>query len=198
MSELDISAALVGQDVCNPARPEWGVGKVLRVQSTSAGGVVRHRVSVQFATGHRTLQIPPGRLVLPEALAARPEGWLDRAGGTDLDARLRALPDFVREFLGTPRQRLLMQAPLFARDETPANLVKWAREQTRVADPLSRWTRDELQAAFAEFRTRRDHLLRATAGEVRRAGGPEAVTRALATLESPLRERMETVLAAGG
>lgn len=192
--ELEITPALVGQRVRNPARPEWGVGTVLRVQTVSVGGQVRHRVSIQFDTGHRTLHVPPARLTAPAAAPERAAGWLERASGNDLDGRLRGLPAFVREFLGTPRQRLAMLAPLFACDAEPTALARWARQQTGVGDPLAHWTRDELLAAFGEFCARRDQLLRATAAELRRASGPEAVARVLGTIEQPLRQRMEQTL----
>ena len=112
-------------------------------------------------------------------------------------ARCAACPLFVTEFLGTPRQRVASLAPLFACDDEPAALVQWARQQTRVADPLSLWSRDELLRAFNEFCHRRDHLLRNAAAALGRANGHEAVDRVLRTIESPLRERMEAVLTRG-
>ena len=38
MAELPIDSSLVGRDVCNAARPEWGVGKVASVQPTPVDG----------------------------------------------------------------------------------------------------------------------------------------------------------------
>ena len=77
MSDLEINAGLIGRRVCNPARPEWGTGPVLRVQSTLVDGQTVHRVSVQFTTGHRTILIPPGRLSEPQDEPQRAAGWLD-------------------------------------------------------------------------------------------------------------------------
>ena len=50
-------------------------------------------------------------------------GWLAAAAGSDLDGRLRGLPDFVREYLGTPRQRVAMLAPLFAPASIPISVL---------------------------------------------------------------------------
>ena len=194
MAELEISPALVGQKVCLPSRPEWGVGTVLRVQSISVHSEPRHRVSIQFTSGHRLLYVPPARLAMPGSQPQRASGWLDAAGGEDLDARLRGLPDFAREFLGTPRQRVIMLAPLFACDDEAAELVTWARAQTQVADPLSLWSRDELRSAYEEFCRRRDRFFRAAAADLRRSLGDEAIERALGTIESPLCERMRAAL----
>ena len=79
MPELEYNAELVGRRVCNPSRPEWGLGTVLRVQTTLADGQTVHRVSVQFATGHRTILIPPGRLAEPQDEPQRAAGWLDHS-----------------------------------------------------------------------------------------------------------------------
>lgn len=179
MSELEIRPELVGQRVCNPARPEWGAGTVLRVQSTRVNEQVVHRVSVQFESGHRTLVIPPGRLSAVEDEPQRAAGWLDRAGRHTLDERLVSLPEAVREFLGTSAQRLIVVARLYELRGDPAELLRWARSQTGVKDPLAHWTRDELHQAFAEFRRRRDDLLRKTLTALRSAGGNDAVEEAL-------------------
>ena len=194
MSEFEISPALIGQKVCLPSRPEWGVGTVLRVQSTNIHSQPQHRVSIQFTSGHRLLHVPPARLALPGTQPQRESGWLDAAGGEDLDGRLRGLPAFAREFLGTPRQRVIMLAPLFACGAEATELVTWARAQTQVADPLSLWSRDELRSAFEEFCRRRDRFFRAAAADLRRSLGDEAVERALATIEPPLRECMRAAL----
>ena len=159
-ADLEITPELVGRRVCNPTRPEWGDGPVLRVQTTEVGGQTVHRVSVQFATGHRTLVIPPGRLRDPDGGPQREAGWLDKAAKTTIDDRLATLPAAVREFLGTASQRLVVLSRLYELNDDPAALLRWARSQTGVADPLALWTRDELRASFDEFCRRRDKLLR--------------------------------------
>ena len=194
MSDLEINDGLVGWRVCNPIRPEWGVGTVLRVQSTLVDGQPVHRVSVQFATGHRTIVVPPGRLAEPQAEPQRAAGWLDQLGRQTLDDRLTTLPESVRQFLGTATQRLIVLARLYTLDEDGAALLKWARSQTGVADPLAHWTRDEIRAAFDEFCRRRNALLRELAATLRQTQGPAAVRAALAEVPDDARERMLVVL----
>ncbi len=194
MSDVPINEDLVGRRVCNPARPEWGVGAVLRVQSTTVDGQPVHRVSVQFATGHRTMVIPPGRLTEPQTEPARQAGWLDQLGHHALDDRLTRLPDAVREFLGTSTQRIIVLARLYTlADDGPA-LQKWARSQSGVADPLAHWTRDEIRAAFEEFCRRRDALLRELAATLRQTQGATAVRAALSEVPDDAREAMLAVL----
>lgn len=194
MADVEINADLVGCRVCTPGRPEWGAGTVLRVQSTTVNGQPVHRVSVQFATGHRTLVVPPARLAVPEGEPQREAGWLDRVGKQTVDDRLAVLPEAVREFLGTSAQRLVVLARLYELEEDSAGLLRWARSQTGVADPLSLWTRDEIRAAFEVFCRRRDDLLREAVTALRRTMGAAAVTDALAEVPDQARQRMLAVL----
>jgi hypothetical protein len=195
MDELEITADLVGRRVVNAARPEWGIGTVLRVQSTTVGGQVRHRVSVQFAVGHRLLQVPPARLMPPERHAPRPAGWLDQLAENTPADRLRRLPPEITEFLGTAGQRIVALAALYAWTAAPAALIAWARRQTGTADPLAHWSRDELLAAFGEFCRRRDAALRAAAARLRESAGAAAVLEALAACPAEVRPAMQAALA---
>jgi hypothetical protein len=194
LSDLEINERLVGQRVCNPARPEWGSGTVLRVQSSMVQGQLVHRISVQFATGHRTLLVPPGSITEPQTEPQRAAGWLDQMGHRTLDDRLTTLPEAVREFLGTCTQRMIVLARLYTLEDDGAALLKWARSQAGVADPLAHWTRDEIRAAFDEFCRRRDTLLRELAATLRQTQGPAAVRAALAEVPDGARERMLAVL----
>jgi hypothetical protein len=194
MQPLEITKDLVGTEVTVPNRPEWGRGKVLRVQTTEAGGQPQHRVSVQFATGHRTLVVPPAKLVAPDAAVeeAREDevGWLDSISGRSPDERLTALSEDLQYFLGTPAQKMIALAELYALNDEPATLVKWARRQANVADPLTHWSRDELAKAFAAFCMERDSVLREAAARLKMAEGPEAIQQVLATLPAEIREGM--------
>jgi hypothetical protein len=190
VSDIEINPELVGRRVCNPLRPEWGDGTVLRVQAMSVDGRPAHRVSVQFATGHRALLIPPGRLAEPQPGLQREAGWLDRAAKQTVDDRLAALPESVREFLGTSAQRIVVLSRLYELDDDPAALLRWARSQTGAADPLSLWTRDEIRASFQEFCRRRDALLREAVTALRSTGGPTALTEALDDVAGEARDRI--------
>jgi hypothetical protein len=194
MSDLEISAALVGRMVVNPGRPEWGSGTVLRVQTTTVGGKVQHRVSVQFVTGHRTLIVPPARLVEPQTEPERQAGWLDQIAGRTLDDQLAKLPEHIEHFLGTPAQRIAALAPLYAFDEEPAALIRWARRHANVADPLSLWSRDELLVSFRRFCLERDSTLRIAAAQVKAQEGFAAVEAILAAQAPRVAEGMWAAL----
>jgi len=194
MPELAIDDGLIGHRIAVPDRPEWGVGTVLRVQSTSAGEHPVHRVSIQFATGHRVLLVPPARLIEPQPEVERAAGWLDTLAGRTADDRLVNLPTSVTEFLGTPVQRIAVLTPLYEFTEEPASLIRWARRQANVADPLSHWSRDELLVAYRKFCLERDSTLRVAAALYKQAEGPEALAAVLAAFPEPVATEMRAAL----
>jgi hypothetical protein len=194
MPELEIGPALVGQKVFNPARPEWGVGTVLRVETTTVGGRPQHRVSIQFATGHRLVHVPPAQLTAPQPDMQRTAGWLDSLSGNTVDDRLCKLPAAGSDALRQPVQRLAALASLYTYVDEPSSLSKWARDQTGVGDPLSLWSRDELVAAFAKFCGERDAECRAAAAQLVHAEGPQALNAALGALPQPVAEAMRAAL----
>ncbi len=194
MSDVEIDGALVGRKVCHATRPEWGVGTVLRVETVTIDGQPAHRVSVQFAVGHRQVLVPPGRLIEPPSRDPSATGWLDSIAKTTPQDRLRRLPESATDVLGPPAQRIAALAPLFEYTEDPPALLRWAQAQMNVADPLAHWSRDELLVAFGDFCRRRDDALRQLAFAARRAGEPEAIERALAGVAADVRERMRAAL----
>lgn len=195
MSVLSINAKSVGEVVRNASRPEWGDGRILRVQEVRQAGTVTHRVSVQFAiAGHKTLLVPPAQLVRPTAERERTAGWLDQLGGRTPDDALCKLPEQATDVLGTLRDRLAAVLPLYAHSGTGAELVTWARRQTGVADPLSHWNRDELETAFVAFGNERDAHLRGLAAQLRMKEGPEAIREFLNAVPAPLRSAVHAAL----
>lgn len=181
-----------------PGRPEWGVGRVLRIQTTSIGGKPQHRISIQFpVVGHKTLQVPPARLVAPQAEVEREAGWLDTLGGRTIDDRLRKVPEELERYLGTPAQHIRALAALYCWDDAdPHELVQWARRVASVADPLSLWSRDELAVAFAVHARERDAVLRVAVARLRQQEGPAALEPVLAQIEEPeIVARMRVALA---
>jgi len=194
MDELDIGPGLVGQRVYNPARPEWGAGTVLRVETTRSDAGLQHRISVQFLAGHKMVHIPPAKLTRELEGQTREAGWLDTVAGSTPDERLVRMPPEVTGFLGTASQRLALVAALYEYTDEPGSLIHWARRQTRIADPLSHWSRDELVQAFAKFCGERDAELRVTAGRVKQAQGAEGLQAALDALAPHIRQAVKAAL----
>lgn len=194
MAEATPHAALKGQRVQVAARPDWGVGIVLKVLSTTIGDAPQHRVTVQFAHGTRTLLVPPAVLSAPSDQPEKPQGWIDALGKDSLDHRLRQVDDEALRVLGGIRTRLAAVYPLYEFTDDPKSISLWARKQTGVGDPLSRWSRDELALAFTAFCNDRDAHLRNLAALLVNAEGREALESELISLEPEVAERVRSAL----
>ena len=194
MEELAVKPELVGTKVRSAARPEWGLGTVLRVQQVRSGDSSAHRVSVQFTVGNKTLLIPPAKLLAPAPEPQRVAGWLEGLGKTTLDDRLRGLPERVTHVLGTPYERLAAVIPLYALADDSPTLLRWAISQTGVTDPLSQWTRDELVDALQYFCNERDAFLRNIVAIIKQKDGSDAVRELVEQLPVTLRESVRTAL----
>ena len=195
MSELQITPALVGKQVESTTRPDWGSGRVLKVVPTQHQGQAAHRVQVHFEiSGTRWLMIPPAKLRDPQAETEREAGWLDSIGGMTVDDRLKSLPSDVTEVLGDFQQRLAAVVPLYALNDDPKVLQKWAMKQTGVADPLRHWTRDELTVAFRAFCMERDSFLKNLLAQYKIKYGPEGVRSFLKELPPAIRANVDEAL----
>ncbi len=195
MQELKLDGSLVGQKVENAARPDWGVGTVTRVQPVHSGPTTAFRVTVQFAHGQKQMLSPPARLIAPRGEQTREQGWLDSIGRRTLDDQLRSIPAEYTDVLGTPAMRLKALVPLFAWEDSPQALEKWARKQTGVGDPLSLWSRDELGVAWTAFCAERDSVLKAVVARVLAGEGRAGLQAILSELEPQARAAIAAVLA---
>lgn len=183
-----------GAIVAVAARPDWGVGTVRSVSRLHTAGGPVQRIVIEFAHGRRTLQSPPARLMPPAPEPTRTHGWLEGLGKGTLDHRLRGIPEETAQVLGSPLAKVTALLPLYAHEDSPHALLKWARAQTGVADPLAHWNRDELLVAFEAYCTERDSLLRAAAALLVRSEGSEALSRVLNQLEEPVSSRVRAGL----
>lgn len=198
MQELtQITPDMVGAKVRSVARPEWGVGEILLVKPETVNGQPVHRVSIQFSVGHKTLMVPPAKLI--EAKNAPPPppkqpGWIDTVAKATPEDQLRALPHDVTHVLGSFEQRVLLVSQLYQFDDGDEGLLKWARAQTKLPDPLEKWSRDELAQAFGDFRRARDAFLRKLVDDAKKKRGAAAVGDALLAVPVHLRDRVRAVM----
>lgn len=157
------------QEVANPARPEWGVGRVLSVEPGSGGRGARVRVNFAGA-GVKTLVVPPGRLVPPQA-QAEPEPAAHESLGYSgsSEARLRTIPAIITDRRAAWDVRITELVKLYQFDDSPRDIFNWAALRTGQADPLNEFSADELAAYFRDFCRRRDRVLKDLCHEAKRA-----------------------------
>ena len=74
------------------------------------------------------------------------------------DGRVTSVEDAVDPFQ-TPAARLKSCLGLYRFEGTAGSLIDWAAAQSRLSDPLSRFSRHELEEYFTDFRRNLDKAL---------------------------------------
>lgn len=189
-----------GDRVRHARRPEWGIGSVVKAELVTVDGDRTQRVSVRFpnaglktlSTSHAELQLidqqasPNGAGDDAELLA----GW-ERMDETDwlapvvrrkVDEAMVALSSEVRDPFQSLPKRFALFLDLYRFERTGRSLVDWAIAQSRISDPLSRFTRHELEALFDRWAANRDKYLHRLIQEAR---SDPAMARAVVASASP-------------
>jgi hypothetical protein len=167
----------IGDRLLHPGKPEWGVGTVASASATIHEGVPCQRLAIRFdRAGLKTIttalaplrranttfdrlpaaETAPGAQPDPFA-APNPSGIPD----DPKNARklMTAIPEDAVDPFQTPAARLRSCLALYRFEPTPASLIDWAAAQSRLSDPLSRFSRHELEEYFADFRRNLDKAL---------------------------------------
>lgn len=159
-----------GERVVHQGRPEWGVGVVLSAQTIS-DGLQRLRVRFERA-GLKTLSSPPAAIKpLGSVAAGQPEAPSDRFAGLDDQAAaavMTTLPEATRDPFSSCESRLAATLALYRFEPRGGSLIDWAAAQSGLADPLSRFNRQRLEAFFQRFALLRDNHLKKLTREARR------------------------------
>ena len=158
-----------GDQIRNTARPEWGVGTVVRLEP---GG----KLAVRFESAGLK-QLDPKVAPLAAASADQPgmEAWEPPAAAffrseevaLSTSARQKLLIEVMTRLLESvtdpfqPVQaRIRACASLYRFGNDSAGLMGWAVAQTGLQDPMEQLPRHELESLFGRWREVRDRALR--------------------------------------
>lgn len=183
-----------GDVVIHPRRPEWGEGVIESAMKSTHQGQTGQKLTVRFANHGRvtinTAVVPlhprgergggAGRPASEDASTPMSQdtsgkGWLDAIashGQNPIDA-LIALPEALTDPFSSLRQRLAATLDTFRFSTAARDLLDWGVAQTGLADPLSQFTRQELEQAFARFERDRDDHLNSLVTQLKREGQVE-------------------------
>ncbi len=167
-----------GDRVRHTARPEWGVGSVVKTEDLPVkNGTSAQRVSVRFSgagikvmsTAHATLERvveeavgeqggdDPGSLRIWDEIEEA--DWLAPLVRRKIDEAMSSLPSEATDPFRALRDRIAFTLGLYRFDRTSRPLIDWAVAQTGLTDPLSRFSRHELEQYFDRWAFVRDaHL----------------------------------------
>ncbi len=182
---MSIEIIEFGDQVRHLDRPEWGVGSVSKVESTSVEGVPAQRITARFANaGIKVLNSSGARLERLDAdIASQETGTckdqfdeIDRMSEDDLLAPIAsrklaelmlAIPEPCRDPFRSLEDRIRSTVELYRFDNGGKGLIDWAVMQTGLDDPLARFNRHELEEHFKRWSHEREQFLRKLMNEAR-------------------------------
>lgn len=146
-------------------------------------GVVAQRVVVTFSNrGRVVINTAVAPLVRSEQAERMTQmttgtgtsrrGWLDQLEQATHNAshELWELPEPLTDPFASPRSRLDATLDSYRHSTEARSLIDWAVIQTGLEDPLSKYTRQDLEQAFARFARDRDRHLVGLVRQLKRAG----------------------------
>lgn len=173
-----------GDQVVHPLRPEWGEGIVEHASTIAHQAGQAQRLVVRFAqygivtinTGIAPLLAKDIVTSMSSTLASSHSsaptsapgrrGWLADLEAKPHEGELFTLPQELTDPFASLAKRLAATLATYrftADQRVPGgahSLLEWARAQTGLADPLTKYTRHDLEQAFTRFARDRDaHLL---------------------------------------
>lgn len=165
-----------GDRVVHAGKPEWGEAVVTGTANVSHEGKPCQRLTLRFERAglkHLVTALadirPADQKDAPAAAAhgahsgaapaamAVKEGasWLDEVSAGDLAQRMATLPDAASDPFSTLEERLRSTLGLYRFRTDGGSLLDWAATQTGLADPLARFSRQELEEYFRRYETER-------------------------------------------
>lgn len=99
-----------------------------------------------------------------DVLAAK----VQAAANGDLKAMLVELPDAVTDPFSTPKRRLEATLSQYRFTSHGGSLLDWAAAQTKLKDPLSHFSRQDLEDSFRRFSNKLEAHLKTLLREVRK------------------------------
>jgi len=171
-----------GDSVIHTGRPEWGTGVVVRAEATMHDGQPSQRLQIRFMhAGLKILETAVAAVVLadgvvPAAQAAdsAPKGWIAALERKRPEDFMTAVPESARDPFRSALQRLDTTIELYRFTREPKSLTQWAIAQSGLADPLSRFSRQELELLFDRWCRNRDSHLAEVYQEAQREDAPGA------------------------
>jgi hypothetical protein len=175
-----------GDRVVHAGRPEWGIGEVTAAEGIIQDSVACQRLTIRFAraglktisTAFADLQEASGLPVIAESNGHQEE-WPPLAAESAVEVFSR-LPEPATDPFRTLEDRLKSSFDLFRFTGSGASLLDWAVMQTRMPDPLSRFSRHELEEHFTRFRAALVAHVRRLAADAEKKD-PGVLPRALAS-----------------
>ena len=176
----------VGNRVLHATRPEWGIGQILRTEKIRHEGADAQRLTIRFdRAGTKTISTAFAALQDADAMSTATLNRTIEYAQSEADNQAQAddifssspakpdhkalltLPDAATDPFIPLAKRLDATINLYRFESHGSSLLDWAAAQTRLADPLTLYSRQELEMHFARFRQLLDAHLQQLVVEAR-------------------------------
>ncbi|MSR68903.1 MAG: DUF3553 domain-containing protein [Phycisphaerales bacterium] len=174
-----------GDRVRHPARPEWGIGSVTKIEVVTRDSTTDLRVWVRFpSVGEKTMLASVAGLetideqgfgsgihtrpTVTDIDLAKGGGWLGAVSKQSADNIMTALPGEATDPFASHRKRFEFSTQLYRFDGSAARLVEWSVAQSGLDDPMARFNRQELEQLYKRFIFNLDAHVLKLLGELRR------------------------------
>jgi hypothetical protein len=165
-----------GDKVVHTGRPEWGIGTVTSALGDVHEGRPCQKLTIRFEReGLKTISTAFAALVpaedAPAILASDREDPADplaMSNAVSVRELMTKLPEACTDAFNGYRVRLTATLNLYKYNEHGGSLLDWAAAQTRLKDPMSRFSRHELEELFKRFCFARDEHLKKLVWEMKK------------------------------
>ncbi len=172
-----------GDRLTHAAKPEWGVGEVVRAQGVTHEGKACQRLQVRFErAGLKTVSTAIADLRPAGAVEVdQPTGAVTKTVDlSDPQEAMSRVPAGAMDPFASVAKRLEATLEWFTYTAEGGSLLDWASVQSGMADPMERFNRHELEAFFERFRFKLGAHLAELVRELRRQD-PVELRRIMAT-----------------
>jgi len=194
-----------GEKIVHTRRPEWGEGVVDHATTITHDGKSAQRLVIRFANqGLVTLNTAVAEVVRKDAADAMASqtansssltnAWLSESTRKNPAEALGVLPEPMTDPFAPMAKRLAATLDSFKYNPTqrnaklpsdPRKLFDWAMAQTKLPDPLSKYTRHELEEGFVRFTRNRDQHLKDLVRAIKRSNTPGVLQDVLKATNTP-------------
>lgn len=165
-----------GEKVVHATKPEWGIGEILRTETTRHQGDPCQMLTIRFdRAGTKVISTGVARVESAQKTIETATGfsrngsWLESANPEETRQAMAKLPEPAVDPFRPLERRFAATCDLYRFSSEGGSLVDWAAAQTGLPDPLSMFNRTELELFFEKYRLNRDEHLRILARDYRRA-----------------------------
>ena len=202
-----------GDAVVHPEKPEWGEGVVDQATTIEHEGKTAQRLVVRFnhrgriaintgvaplapKTDKEVVTMSSTRTSTVQSETGSDKGWLASLEGRSGEHELHQLGDALTDPFSSLSARLKATLDSYSYSTEARSLIEWAIAQTRLPDPMTKYTRQELEQGFQRFARDRDRYLVELVRQIKHEGQGALLQQAQSTAAGEAQSALQRAIRA--